>query len=61
MLGGSIGDAPMLCVGKLMGLLGPWLCFHGVESPSVSFGCPHGGRAYMLGGFVGDACARGRC
>ena len=33
MLGGFIGDAPMLCVGKLMGLLGPWLCFHGVEPP----------------------------
>ncbi|KAE8076501.1 hypothetical protein FH972_015148 [Carpinus fangiana] len=39
MLGGFVGDTPVLHMGKLMGLLGLWLCFHGVEPPSVSLLC----------------------
>jgi hypothetical protein len=49
-------------MGKLMGLLGLWLSFHGVEPPLpptpplrfACFGWPHGGRADMLGGFIDD-------
>ncbi|KAE8125037.1 hypothetical protein FH972_019874 [Carpinus fangiana] len=36
MLGGFVGDTPVLRTGKLVGLLGLLLCFHGVEPPSVS-------------------------
>ena len=44
---------------KLVGLLGLWLRFHGADPPRFPFwlalGWPHGGRACMPGGFIGDA------
>ena len=36
--GGFIGDMPVLRVGKLMGLLGLWLCFHKAYPPQFPFG-----------------------
>jgi hypothetical protein len=45
-------------MGKLVGLLGLRLCFHGADPPPrfpfwLALGWPHGGRARMLGCFIG--------